>query len=481
MEDIKSSYDSVGYLSKAFYQTLPYAQKLNMKLFGFDTKKLENARVLEIGCSYGGNILTFAMANKNSYCVGIDLSGEQIKKGKELVDRLGVKNLELIEMDITNFDENLGMFDYIICHGVYSWVPKNVQDAILKVIKKHLNKNGSAVISYNTYPGWKSIEVIKDIMNFRTSYLDVDGMQKLPYGKGAMEFVKSAPYLKEVASRVDDIMNKDDYYLYHEYFEIFNEPMYLVDFSKKLEANGLSHVSDMNYSKSFPLISDAKLQENIENEANGDRIIKEQYYDYYFNRQFRISLITHSENIQNMNISNNVRKVDLDELHFRMRDSENKKFDTYDKLIKNFPNTLSTSELGKEDSVYRELLLSIYNDDSMIYTEKIDVNVFNDKKIRLKPVYRKYIEYFLEEENPIIMFATFDGHSIKTENKFEYKVMLMFDGINKKEDIYEEILKMEIDKEIEVNAENKEKAILEYINNVRTFLICNNFCEKVDD
>lgn len=58
-----------------------------------------------------------------------------------------------------------------MCHGVFSWVPESVRRKILTVIKSHLSENGAATISYNTYPGWKSLEALKDMMTFRVDLL----------------------------------------------------------------------------------------------------------------------------------------------------------------------------------------------------------------------------------------------------------------------------------------------------------------------
>ena len=63
----------------------------------------------------------------------------------------------------------MGDFDYIICHGVYSWVPDEVQDRILTISSTNLAPQGIAYISYNTYPGWHMREMIRDMMRFHAN------------------------------------------------------------------------------------------------------------------------------------------------------------------------------------------------------------------------------------------------------------------------------------------------------------------------
>ncbi len=217
----QQSYDELPYQSKPFALTFPDKQKTILKLFGFETPDLNTARILEIGCSYGGNILSLALSNPQSEIVGIDLSEQQIKAGQNLIEHIGLKNIQLYHKNIMDFNESFGKFDYIICHGVFSWVPEPVQNKILEIIQKHLSDNGSAIISYNTYPGWKKIEVLKDIMLLRIKMLKEHGLEietkdKVSYGKGALEFLEKHSFLPEdLKNYSKTIREKDNYYIYH--------------------------------------------------------------------------------------------------------------------------------------------------------------------------------------------------------------------------------------------------------------------------
>ena len=131
---VQKSYDDAPYKSKTFYYTQPGRQQMVLKLLGFKTPDLKNARVLEIGCSFGGNIIPFALENPKAEVIGIDLSSVQIEEGNRIIENLGLENIRLIHQNVLDFDEKLGKFDYIICHGVFSWVNEEVQRGILDVI-----------------------------------------------------------------------------------------------------------------------------------------------------------------------------------------------------------------------------------------------------------------------------------------------------------------------------------------------------------
>ena len=96
--------------------------------------------------------------------IGIDSSPRQTGEARELIERLGLSNISVIERDILELDGSLGPFDYIICHGTFSWVLRQVQDKILEVFAASLAANGLAYISYNTYPGWHFRGLAREMM-----------------------------------------------------------------------------------------------------------------------------------------------------------------------------------------------------------------------------------------------------------------------------------------------------------------------------
>ena len=109
--------------------------------------------MLELGCAAGGNLLPFALAYPEARVVGIDLSPQQIDAGHQTAEAAGARNLDLRAMSLTDITADFGVFDYIICHGVFSWVPPEVRDAVFRICRENLAPQGVAYVSYNTYPG----------------------------------------------------------------------------------------------------------------------------------------------------------------------------------------------------------------------------------------------------------------------------------------------------------------------------------------
>ena len=111
---IEKSYDELTYKSAAFAQSSPYKLEACATLLGINPPPCKNAKVLEIGCSFGGNLIPFAVNNENARVVGIDLSGEQIRRGKEIVKEIGKNETGIGFANIFDAFKKLNLVDYYI-------------------------------------------------------------------------------------------------------------------------------------------------------------------------------------------------------------------------------------------------------------------------------------------------------------------------------------------------------------------------------
>ena len=56
---------------------------------------------------------------------GVDLAAEPIAEGQRAIAEIGLTNVEFRQGDVRDLDDGaLGEFDYVIAHGVYSWIPR---------------------------------------------------------------------------------------------------------------------------------------------------------------------------------------------------------------------------------------------------------------------------------------------------------------------------------------------------------------------
>jgi len=221
--------------------------------------------VLEIGCADGGNLVPLAVVYPESTLVGIDLSQVQIAEGQETVRALGLTNIELGRQSVLDVTAQLGAFDYVICHGVYSWVPADVQQKILEVCKKNLAPQGVAYVSYNTYPGWHMRGMIRDMLQYHVQPFTLPAM-KVRQARNLLDFLGKAagspkkgsdpgsqggqtpfsanPYSLLLENELESFRRSSDSYLFHEHLEEVNEPIYFHQFIDKAAGHGLRYLGE---------------------------------------------------------------------------------------------------------------------------------------------------------------------------------------------------------------------------------------------
>jgi methyltransferase-like protein/2-polyprenyl-3-methyl-5-hydroxy-6-metoxy-1,4-benzoquinol methylase len=291
----EESYDEVPYPGGTYRATHPSHLAMVARLCGISPAAPTQCRVLELGGSMGANIIPMAADLPHSEFIGIDLSAKQVSLGKETIAQLGLKNIELRHCGINDVDESFGKFDYIICHGVYSWVPPEVQRGILDVGRKLLTPNGVLYVSYNTYPGWHLRGVVREMMRYHVAAFE-SPQQKIRQARGLLDFlVKSArsrsqayaSLLKEEAEILD---NRLDSYIYHEHLEEYNEPVYFHEFVKRVDAAGLRYLADAAISSMVAQMFDESTAELLKDVP---LLRREQYMDFLRSRMFRCSLLCH--------------------------------------------------------------------------------------------------------------------------------------------------------------------------------------------
>jgi len=187
----RTSYDDFPYQSVPLRQTHPDHLATVASLFGFDAPDASRARVLEIGCASGGNLIPLAASYPQASFVGIDLSAVQIAQGATEIGALGLTNIRLLSMDVMAFGGAEGAFDYIIAHGIYSWVPAAVQDKILAVCATQLADNGIALVSYNVLPGWRMLGIVREAMLYQTRGV-ADPPARVAQARATLDFLAHA-------------------------------------------------------------------------------------------------------------------------------------------------------------------------------------------------------------------------------------------------------------------------------------------------
>jgi SAM-dependent methyltransferase len=280
-----ASVREVAYPGKPYVQTHPDRLAVIARLFGRGTQDVAACRMLEIGCGDGTNLIGMASILPGAEFVGVDLSASSIESGKQLARQAGVKNVTLLAMDLCDFAD--GEFDYIVAHGVYSWVPVPVRDALLRVCTQRLAKNGVAMISYAAYPGGYIEQLVRAPMRFHARGFD-DPKEKFDaarsFASTVMQHSRSPALRALFTEELGRIPPGDAFFLHDQLGEIYN-PSYFTEFVEHAASHGLRYLALGTAGVDLDALPE------VRKFAGGDRIAAEQYLDFLRCRRFRQTIL----------------------------------------------------------------------------------------------------------------------------------------------------------------------------------------------
>lgn len=311
------NYDLQPYAAHAFAQTAPARLAGVARLFGLMPPPVAGARILELGCSSGGNIIPLAERYPDADVHGVDISRVQISAGRARVAELGLGNVHLHCQSFTEVGD-LGRFDYVIAHGVYSWLPPAVREAMMALIGRLLADDGVAYVSYNVLPGWRVPQALRDAL-LLTVPMDAPAALKVERAREALRFLadatdKDSVYgagIREWATRLADL---PDDYVGHEFLEDINAPCTVLDFINAADEQGLTYLGESDIAPMVADNRDPDLAERLRAMTGNQVAGMEQMMDIITGRTFRQSLLV--RHAAAAGITRDLTPARLESLHF---------------------------------------------------------------------------------------------------------------------------------------------------------------------
>ena len=292
-------YDLVEYPSYAIPQSYPDKLAVVATMFGMSPAPSARARVLDVGCGSGGNLLPMATLWPEGEYVGIDLASTAIDKAKAKAERLGLKNVRLECADLMELPADFGTFDYIIAHGFISWVPTQVRERLFEVCRDRLTPQGIGYISFNAYPGCHVRDMFREIMREHTRGIE-DPNERASAARSIVETIAdsgiSSDAIQELArSERDIICRKSTGALLHDELEINFWSLYFHQFEAIAARNGLQFVYEAVYNEGQPPLNlTEEALKLLEQAQQRGFLVYEQYLDFLKLRRFRQCLVTHA-------------------------------------------------------------------------------------------------------------------------------------------------------------------------------------------
>jgi SAM-dependent methyltransferase len=279
-QEALTAYDRVPYPGHPFAQTHPDRLATVATLFGLHPAHPASCRLLELGCGDGGNLVPMAYALPGSAFCGVDLSPRAIAHAAALRDALGLANVGLHRADLTALPE-IGTFDYVVAHGVYSWIAPAARDALLAACRAHLAPGGVAYVSYDVMPGGHVREITRQILRWHLRDID-DPAERITSARALLHALADSG--SEPAAWA---LEQGDPALYHDELAPHHEAILFTDFVAHARRHGLDFLAEAD-------VFEMQAGGLPAAYAAGDVIAREQYLDFFKGRMFRQTLLCHA-------------------------------------------------------------------------------------------------------------------------------------------------------------------------------------------
>jgi SAM-dependent methyltransferase len=310
----------VAYVPGFYPQMSPVAMRYVAALNGVvPPGTADGFRFLELGCGLGRCLTTLAAAQPRGEFVGVDLNPDHTAAVARDIDAGELANARVITADFGHLPTDLGSFDFLALHGVYSWVAPSVREELLAIARERLAPGGLLLVSYNAMPGWAHLQPIRGILRQYAALRQGDSEQRVRDAVAYLVFMreKQAKYFEDnprAAAYVDALLQQDPRYLVHEYMNEHWTSFYFAEVAGAFGQEGLSFVGSLPVFTNFwDLCVRPEFQELFRTTTN--RLVTEAHKDFCANTAFRWDIYAKSPRLMR-DLSERLKEVD--DLHYRV-------------------------------------------------------------------------------------------------------------------------------------------------------------------
>ncbi|MEI2785804.1 MAG: methyltransferase [Candidatus Nanopelagicales bacterium] len=264
---------TVNYPSHPLTQLQPDRFAVQAALRGLAPTPPSRARVLEIGCSDAENLFALAAYAPGATFLGVDIDADAVAAAQ----RHALPNLRVEQADLAALD--VGRFDYVIAHGVLSWVPD--PGAVFACVARHLAPDGIGYLSYDTLPG-SHIRAMASAVLRRESAGDLDRAREVM--RSVIDAEVDSDNARVMQLAMGRVAAKPDHVVRNDELQAVHTPLFFDEFVSAAARHGLRYLGEAH-------LADAADQPGLP----GDVVRAEQWSDYLTNRQYRQSLLTWHE------------------------------------------------------------------------------------------------------------------------------------------------------------------------------------------
>lgn len=250
-------------------------------------------RYCELGCGLGETAIVIAACHPEAEVVGYDFNPAHIDYARGLARSAGLTNIRFEEKSFAEIAAQPATegaeFDYIVLHGIWTWVARERQLEILEILNTRLRPGGLAYVTYNSLPSWSENVAFQRLLLDLAATVPGRSDQRLHEALDVLVDIQAAgaPILKK--AQLDAVLEKrqhDSAYLAHEYLNENSRPIYHADLAKDLADAKLAFVASAIPLDNFPeIIFDAAQRAVLDRLPAHLRItVGDYFYPHLFRR-----------------------------------------------------------------------------------------------------------------------------------------------------------------------------------------------------
>lgn len=250
---------------------------------------------LEIGCGNGLSANALAACNSQSQFYAFDFNPVHILNAQKIAKDMGLSNVHFFDDSFEQaVERDLPQMDFIVLHGIYSWVSKENQAHILNIINKFLKLGGVVYVSYNCLPGWSNKAPLRHLMTEYAARLGGDVGTKVDAIKNFLDELKDGQFQYMISNpaaveMTQKLREHNSNYLAHEYLNADWNLFYSNEIAQDMKTAKLNFAASATILENADEINfDKKTIDRIRQEKDSD--MRELLKDFARNRQFRRDL-----------------------------------------------------------------------------------------------------------------------------------------------------------------------------------------------
>jgi SAM-dependent methyltransferase len=216
----------------------------------------------ELGCGQGFTANMLAASNPQGRFYAADFNPAHVANARELSSTARLDNLTLLENSFAELAQGrveVPELDFIVMHGIYSWVTPENRRHLVNFIGRHLKPGGIAYLTYNALPGWSTAAPLQRLaLEYASAHPNTRDVQveetrafinRMIDTKAGYFAANTGVILK---NRLENWRTAKPCYLAHEYMNECWQALYHADVARDLRQAKLEFAGSVILGLAFP-------------------------------------------------------------------------------------------------------------------------------------------------------------------------------------------------------------------------------------